>query len=92
MSIIGELGGAGVLTLMSTTRKPYPEYLTPEQVASVLCVSVHTVARQFGNMEGVIDLGTPETMHKRRKRMLRIPRPVLYTYLEKRQVKVRRTR
>jgi hypothetical protein len=77
---------------MSTTRKTHLEYLTPEQVASILCVSVHTVARQFGSVDGVIDLGTPETMHKRRKRMLRIPRPVLDTYLEQRQVKVRRSR
>jgi AraC-like DNA-binding protein len=44
------------------------EYLTVEQVATILQVSTSTVARQFGKMEGVIDLGTPERLHKRRRR------------------------
>jgi hypothetical protein len=69
-----------------------PEYLTLEQVATILAVSTDTVARQFGNAEGVIDLGTPETMHKRRKRKLRIPRRTLDAYIQKKQVKTPRTR
>jgi hypothetical protein len=66
------------------------EYLTPEQVASILAVSVDTVLRQFGDREGVVDLGVGERLHKRRKRMLRIPRRVLDTYLAEKQVRRRR--
>jgi hypothetical protein len=65
------------------------EYLTPQQVADALAVSVDTVTRQFGGMEGVIDLGTPETMHKRRKRVLRIPRRTLDSFIAERQVRHR---
>jgi hypothetical protein len=36
------------------------------------------------------DIGTPATMHKRRKRVLRIPRRTLERYISDRQVKVRR--
>ena len=56
-----------------TITPPFSEYLTVEQVATILNVSTDTVARQFGKMEGVIDLGTPERLHKRRRRILRIP-------------------
>jgi hypothetical protein len=62
---------------MSCARTTCPEYLTPEQVAKILQTSTDTVARHFGHLEGVIDLGTPETMHRRRKRNLRIPRHTL---------------
>jgi hypothetical protein len=70
----------------------FTEYLTPEQIATILSVSVDTVARQFGGAEGEIDLGTPETKHKRRKRLLRIPRHTLEAYILKRQVKARSAR
>jgi len=66
------------------------EYLTPEQIATMLAVSVDTVLRQFADREGVIDLGVPERMHKRRKRMIRIPRHVLDQYLAEKQVVRRR--
>jgi hypothetical protein len=79
-----------VLTLMSCAC--IPEYLTPEQVATILAVSTDTVHRQFGNAEGVIDLGAPETMHKRRKRKLRIPRHTLDRYIQQKQVKTRKSR
>lgn len=62
------------------------EYLTPEQVAAILNVSTDTVGRQFGNAEGVIDLGTPETRNKRRKRILRIPRTTLERFIVEKQV------
>jgi AraC-like DNA-binding protein len=68
------------------------EYLTVEQVATMLQVSTSTIARQFGKMEGVIDLGTPEKMHKRRKRILRISRRTLERFIAERQVPVRRRR
>ena len=63
------------------------EYLTPEQVGTILLISTDTVARKFGAMEGVIDLGSPETMHKRQKRILRIPRQKLDRYIADRQVR-----
>jgi hypothetical protein len=66
-----------------------PEYLTVEQVATILNVSTDTVARQLGNAEGVIDLGAPETMHKRRKRVLRISRRTLEQFIASRQVRRR---
>ena len=55
-----------------------------------MAVSDDTVLKQFGAMDGVIDIGTPETMHKRRKRVLRIPQRTLQRYIAERQVKVRR--
>lgn len=48
-------------------------FLTVEQIATLLAVSNDTVARKFEKLDGTIDLGTPETLHKRRKRILRIP-------------------
>lgn len=65
-------------------------YFTVAQVAEMLHVSGATVTRQFESMDGVIDLGQPETMHKRKKRVLRIPRRTLQRYIADRQVKVRR--
>ncbi len=68
----------------------FTTYLTVEQVAGILAVSTDTVTRQFGSAEGVIDLGTPGSMHKRRKRILRIPRQTFERYIVERQVKRRR--
>jgi len=56
----------------------------------MLAVSDDTVIRLFGHREGVIDLGSPETMHKRKKRMLRISRVALDLFLSEMQVKARR--
>jgi Helix-turn-helix domain len=69
---------------------PFTEYLTPEQVATILNVSEDTVTRQFENADGVIDLGTPATLHKRRKRKLRIPPTTLERFIAQRQVRTRR--
>ena len=74
---------------MSATVDSKP-YLTVPQVAAFLAVSDDTVLKQFGGMDGVIDIGSPETMHKRRKRVLRIPHRALQRYIAERQVKVRR--
>jgi AraC-like DNA-binding protein len=71
------------------TPSPFAEYLTVAKVASILNVSPSTVARQFGSMEGVIDLGTPERMHKRRRWILRIPRRALEQFIASRQVRRR---
>lgn len=69
-------------------KQPQP-YLTVPQVAAILAVSDDTVLKQFAALEGVIDIGTPEKMHKRRKRALRIPQRTLQRYIHERQVKVR---
>jgi len=66
------------------------QYLTVPEVAAILAVSDDTILRQFGALDGVIDIGTPATKHKRRKRVLRIPRRTLERYLSERQVMVRR--
>jgi hypothetical protein len=62
------------------------EYLTVAQVAAILNISTDTVIRKFGNEPGVIDLGTAEGPHKRRYRVLRIPRYVLNRILDQRKV------
>jgi hypothetical protein len=67
----------------------HAEYLSPDQVAAILSVSTNTVIRLFEGVEGVVDLGSPETMHKRRKRCLRIPRPALDRFLLSKHVTVR---
>jgi hypothetical protein len=74
-----------------TPSHPPIEYLTVADVATILAASDDTVLKQFGALDGVIDIGTPATMHKRRKRVLRIPRRTLERYIADRQVKVRRS-
>jgi hypothetical protein len=71
---------------------PIDEYWTPDQVADAIGVSVDSVYRWFQNEEGVIDLGSPERMHKRRKRCLRIPRKVLERFIAEHQVCRQRSR
>lgn len=68
----------------------YSTYLKPEQIAAILNVSVTTVTRQFATLEGVIDIGTPTSCHKRRKRILRIPHSTFARYLAERNVQGRR--
>jgi hypothetical protein len=82
------------MTPNGTTSHPAPrpltEYLTVSDVAAILAVSDDTVLKQFGALDGVIDIGTPAAMHRRRKRVLRIPRRTLERYIADKQVKVRR--
>lgn len=66
------------------------KFLSVGEVAEILAVSEETVRRQFEGREGVIDIGTPERLHKRRKRLLRISQAALTRYIDERQVKVRR--
>jgi hypothetical protein len=80
--------------MTSTTRTPAPlptEYLTVADVAAFLAASEDTVLKQFGALNGVIDIGTSGGMHRRRKRVLRIPRRTLERYIADHQVKVRRS-
>jgi hypothetical protein len=57
------------------------ELFTVAEVAAFLRVSDDTVIRRFGKVKGVIDLGSPETLRKRRYRVLRIPRTVVEKYV-----------
>jgi hypothetical protein len=57
-------------------------YLTIVEVGKQLKISPDSVARRFAHLPGVVDLGSPEAMHKRRKRILRIPQMTLDQYLE----------
>ena len=57
------------------------ELLTVRDVASVLKCSEDAVVRRFAKVEGVIDLGRPETRNRRRYRVLRIPKVVVEKYL-----------
>lgn len=75
---------------MTSSTNPALKYHTVADVASILAVSDDTVLKQFGALDGVIDIGTPGGMHKRRERVLRIPQRTLERYLADRQVNVRR--
>ena len=66
------------------------QYLTVADVAAILAVSDDTVLKQFGTLNGVIDIGTPGSKYRRRKRVLRIPQRTLERYVSDRQVRVRR--
>src|SRR5216683_1621507 len=59
------------------------ELLTVKDVALILKVAEETVVRRFAKVKGVIDLGTGETRHKRRYRVLRIPVAVVEAHLAK---------
>jgi hypothetical protein len=62
------------------------EYLSVPQVAIILNISRDTVIRRFADEPGVVDHGTAEKTHKRRRRMLRIPRHVLNRVVNKRTI------
>lgn len=57
------------------------ELMTVKDVAEVLKVAEDTVVRRFAKAKGVIDLGVGETRHKRRYRILRIPKEVVEKHL-----------
>jgi hypothetical protein len=57
------------------------ELLTVRDVAQVMKCSEDKVIRVFARMEGVIDLGRPENLSRRRYRVLRIPKRVVERYL-----------
>ena len=51
------------------------------EVAAVLKVSPGTVVKIFAKMPGVKNLGTEGSLNKRRRRLLRIPRPLVERYV-----------
>jgi len=56
---------------------------TPAEVAEMYHVSTDTVIRWFSKEAGVIAIGNDERLHKRRKKLLRIPHSVLVRFHEK---------
>jgi transcriptional regulator GlxA family with amidase domain len=50
--------------------------LSVKDVAALMGLSERSIVRLFEHERGVIVLGRPETLHKRRYRSLRIPRAV----------------
>jgi hypothetical protein len=62
-------------------------FYTLAEAAEILKVSTDKVARMFGDEPGVLDLGSPETMHKRRYRVLRIPASVFNRVIHGRRSK-----
>lgn len=61
------------------------EFLTVRQVGEILQVSDETVLRRFGELPGVLDLGSEEKMHKRRYRVLRISKATLQRFIQENQ-------
>ena len=57
------------------------ELLTAKDVAEIMKCSTDKVVRIFARMDGVIDLGRPENLSRRRYRVLRIPKQVVERYL-----------
>jgi hypothetical protein len=62
---------------------PVEECFTPAEVARILKVKPRTVVRQFQNEPGVIEFGSDETLYKRKRKFMRIPKSVLERYLAK---------
>ena len=59
------------------------QFYTVKEAAEILKVSTDTVTRMFEDEPGVVDLGSPERLHKRRYRVLRIPYAVFNRVLHK---------
>lgn len=66
---------------LTTNSHAAPELLTVREVADRLKLSPDAVTARFESLPGVLNLGSPETRHKRRYSVLRIPRAVLERYL-----------
>ena len=62
------------------------ELYSVAELATRLKISTDKVTRMFEDEPGVIDLGAPEKMHKRRYRILRIPASVVNRVLQKRRI------
>jgi hypothetical protein len=63
------------------------ELFSVAELADRLKISADKVTRIFADEPGVIDLGAPERMHKRRYRILRIPSSVLNRVLQRHRIK-----
>lgn len=63
------------------------EVFSVAELATRYKISADKVTRMFEDEPGVIDLGAPEMMHKRRYRILRIPASVVNRVMQKRRIK-----
>jgi hypothetical protein len=61
-------------------------FYTVAEVAEILKVSADKVTRMFEDELGVVDLGSPEKLNKRRYRVLRIPHAVFNRVIHKLRV------
>ena len=52
------------------------KHYKPDELAEILNYSVDTIYREFRNEPGVIEVGSDEKMHKRKKKSIRIPHSV----------------
>jgi hypothetical protein len=59
------------------------EHYTPAEVGKILKMDPQTVVRLFRGQPGVIEFGSDETMHKRKRKFMRIPRSALERFHEK---------
>jgi hypothetical protein len=62
------------------------QFYTVAEAAKFLKVSRDTITRLFADEPGVVDLGSPERLHKRRYRVLRIPHAVFNRVIHKLRV------
>ena len=67
----------------------FNEYLTVSEAAEILRVSPDTIGRRFENVPGVLNLGYPEKMRKRRYRLLRIPKSALHEFIQENETRGR---
>jgi hypothetical protein len=58
---------------------------SPAEVAALWGVSYNTAARRMEKMKGCVDIGVPERMHRRRKRIHRVPGSALLEYMRSKQ-------
>ena len=62
------------------------QFYTVAEAAKILKVSRDTITKMFADQPGVVDLGSPERVHKRRYRVLRIPHAVFNRVIHTRRV------
>jgi excisionase family DNA binding protein len=62
------------------------QFYTVAEAAKILKVSRDTITKLFADESGVVDLGSPERLHKRRYRVLRIPHSVFNRVLHQKRV------
>ena len=62
------------------------QFYTVKEAAEILKVSTDTVTRMFEDEPGVVDLGSPERLHTRRYRVLRIPHAVFNRVLHEMRI------
>ena len=62
------------------------QFYTVAEAAEILKVSTDKATRMFEDEAGVVDLGSPERLHKRRYRVLRIPHSVFNRVLHKKRI------